>query len=882
LANEELELATFNRGIVSQLAIARTDIKRVNLSADEQVNYIPRVLGPMSLRPGQEYINATKDNSVAFNIPFVFAFDDLAIVQLTDLAMRVAVDDVFIQRPSVTTSVTNGTFDTNLTGWTDNDQVGCTSDWLAGGFMSLLGNGTGLAIRDQTLTVAAGSQTEEHALNIVVSQGELILRIGTTSGGDELFSETTLRTGFHSIAFTPNVASVYVRLQARTTYPTIVDEVLIAPAGFMELETPWTEDLLPNIRYEQSGDVIFVACGPTIRQLRIERRSTRSWSVVDYEANFGPFRTMNVSELTVAVSAITGAITLTASGDIFKPSNVGGLFAVNSLGQTVTRSISAQNQFTNDIRVTGIGQGRRFGVTVTGLTGTGNTVTLQRSVGAPGAWVDVITYTTNQATTYLDALDNQIIYYRIGIATGGYSSGTTVTELAYTAGSIKGIARIVGYTSPTVVTGIVVKPFGALTASPDWAEGSWSPRRGYPTAVALYEGRLFWAGRDKIDGSVSDDFANYSDEVEGDAGPINRSIGSGPVDTINWLVPAQILLLGGQGSEFICRSSSLGEPLTPANFNLKEASSRGSLRVSAVKVDTSAIFVDRSKSRVYELQFDAVSNNYSPADLTSIVPEICISGVVRIGVQRRPDTRFYFILEDGRVAIMVFDKTEDVKAWCYYETNGFYEDVVVLPGTEEDRVYFVVRRTINGSTVRYFEKVALQTECEGDTITKLADSFLEYDGETAPLIPNLAHLEGEEVVVWADGEDIGTYTVEGGTIYLDRDVTQAIVGLGYSARYKSAKLGRITKKKKITRLALVLQNTHAQGLRYGNSFETLDDLPMIEDHEVVDPNSIWGTYDKDTFEVNGVSEYDARLCLESAAPRPCTILAAVVDFEQNG
>src|SRR5690606_11385931 len=112
-----------------------------------------------------------------------------------------------------------------------------------------------------------------------------------------------------------------------------------------------------------------------------------------------------------------------------------------------------------------------------------------------------------------------------------------------------------------------------------------------------------------------------------------RSIGSGPVDQINWLVPAQLLLMGGQGSEFLCRSSTLGEPLTPTNFNLKEASSRGSLRTAAVKVDASAIFVDRSGARVYELEFDSIAQNYTPVDLTSVVPELALAGVRRIAVQ---------------------------------------------------------------------------------------------------------------------------------------------------------------------------------------------------------------------------------------------------------
>ncbi|HAC30717.1 MAG TPA: hypothetical protein DCF82_23370, partial [Marinobacter hydrocarbonoclasticus] len=70
--------------------------------------------------------------------------------------------------------------------------------------------------------------------------------------------------------------------------------------------------------------------------------------------------------------------------------------------------------------------------------------------------------------------------------------------------------------------------------------------------------------------------------TEGDAGPISRAIGSGPVDVINWLLPAQRLLVGTEGSEKSARSNSLDEPLTRTNFNLKTISTQGSARVPAV------------------------------------------------------------------------------------------------------------------------------------------------------------------------------------------------------------------------------------------------------------------------------------------------------------
>src|SRR3990167_1395416 len=119
--------AVFNRGVVDPRALARVDIKRIAMSAETMTNYVPRTLGSMTLRPGTEYIDSTYNNNEAAHIPFIFSIDDTAIIEITDSIMRVRVDEAVLQRNSVTSAITNGTFTTDLTGWTDADESGATS-----------------------------------------------------------------------------------------------------------------------------------------------------------------------------------------------------------------------------------------------------------------------------------------------------------------------------------------------------------------------------------------------------------------------------------------------------------------------------------------------------------------------------------------------------------------------------------------------------------------------------------------------------------------------------------------------------------------------------------------------------------------------------------
>src|SRR3990167_5502818 len=90
-------LYALNKGLISRLALARMDLERLALSAEKQVNFVPRALGSMMLRPGLKYIatNAASEFTYYY-LPFIFANDDTALIEFGNLTMRFYKNDALV------------------------------------------------------------------------------------------------------------------------------------------------------------------------------------------------------------------------------------------------------------------------------------------------------------------------------------------------------------------------------------------------------------------------------------------------------------------------------------------------------------------------------------------------------------------------------------------------------------------------------------------------------------------------------------------------------------------------------------------------------------------------------------------------------------------
>jgi hypothetical protein len=176
------------------------------------------------------------------------------------------------------------------------------------------------------------------------------------------------------------------------------------------------------------------------------------------------------------------------------------------------------------------------------------------------------------------------------------------------------------------------------------------------------------------------------------------------------MIALQRLLIGTEGAVSTVKSSSFDEPLTPTNLSIKDSSSTGAAFCRPCSRRYRGLFIDRSGKALFELSFDGTNSDYNATQMSKLSTDLFASGVKQLAVQRRPDTRLWIVMNDGTCVCVVYEPLEQVLAFIPIVTDGDFESAAVLPADDQDRVYFVVNRTINGSTVRYIEKMALDTK----------------------------------------------------------------------------------------------------------------------------------------------------------------------------
>ena len=433
------------------------------------------------------------------------------------------------------------------------------------------------------------------------------------------------------------------------------------------------------------------------------------------------------------------------------------LRAVDTAGSGATFTVHISGGAITSVDVNGQGQNYSPNTTLQVSDGGGSGANLQLNFVDDGT--DGVHYKIDSVTVLAGGSAYHAGAYAIVVQPGGTNNGAALS-LTVAAGAIISCAVVnpgFGF-NPTFPfpyaqvydasgTGAVLTP--TLTADPAT----------YPGCSTYYMQRQAFGGTlaspQTLWFSVTGAFNNMSvSQPTKDDDAITRALTSRQVNEIRHLVPGVSLLVMTSGAEWRCWPGPSATAITPGTCVTLPQSAYGCSHVPPIQAGQSVLFVQERGSRVRELRFDLLQDQYQATDMSVLSQHLLSDTSAQYQIQEwafaeEPFRVIWCVRSDGALLGFTFMREHEVYAWHRHTTDGRVESVCSIPepdgqGGYVDAVYLIVKRTIGGQIKRYVERMV---ERVFPTIADawFVDCALQYvAANTAPI---------ETVTIRANGFD---------------------------------------------------------------------------------------------------------------------------------
>lgn len=754
------------------------------------------------------------------------------------------------------------------------------------------------------------------------------------------------------------------------------DQAQITSGGSpYEISSPYLEADLPELKYCQSADVLYLF-HPGYQTRKLSRTGHTAWTLSTVNWRSQPISEQGIMPAaTLTLGAVSGnGVLFTAGSGVFLAGDVGRVIT-SGVGRASIVAFVASNQVTCDIIDTFSSTGpiasqswtllgspngeltpsikEPVGAICT-LSSTGGSETFTNlledtvdnwTVSASGTAEYFIPNTSSKYAAakpdkvYLngaeaaegsigtlgigqwahgdnDALGYNTIYVRLSDGTDPDTKAATdvsYVKKAAVSGSTdffrsadvgkyvrinSGLIKITKYTSATEISGEILKVLSATTESTAWTLESemWTATNGYPSCGTFYEERLVVAGStanpETIWGSAVGDYENHAPGTD-DADAFQFSLAGTRVTVIRWIESREYLMIGTAGGEWRLGPEDTGMPLTPLNVIAKEVTTKGCADKLPLSVDSATLFIQRARTKIRELAYDlqkGEQGGYVAPDMTLLAEHLTINRIAGMAYQQEPIPTVWAYTDTGELLSMTYLRAEEVIAWHKHPMSGAIESKAVIPGDGYDELWAIIRRTVNGSTVRYVEMMESVFRDSPETYTAnkglnafFVDSGVTYNGAATTTITGLDHLNGETVKILADGNTHPDRVVSGGQITLNKAATVVHVGLGYTSTIETQRFsanvadGTVQgRKKRIVELVVRVKDTAI--FEVGRDGSNLD-TKYNPEREII----MGSPYPLFTGDIrtgyDGLYDREGRLLVVQDKPMPLTVISIYPEVE---
>lgn len=673
---------SFTAGEISPSLQSRADTVKYATGLHLCRDFLVRAQGGVYSRPGQRFIGALKDSTkVGRLIPFSFNTEQTYMLVFEEGIIRVIKDGGFVLKPAATI--------TNVT-----------------------------QANPAVVTTAA---------NHTFVTGEQVTITGVV-GMTELNGNTYTITVLSPTTFQLDATD-------STGYTAYSSGGSAQSDGIYEVAVSYTESDLFDIDYAQSADVMTLV-HRSFDPNNLSRLDHDDWT----------FAAVNYGTTVVAPNNLTAAAVGTGAGTYTKTYN----YVVTAVDDNDVESLASTGVSitTNSLSTTAAVQ-LKWGTAISGATqanpcvittatahgfSTGDNVQIDNVVGMTELNNSVYTVTVLSSTTFsLDGIDST--------AYTAYTSGGNVMLAAKYYRVYKdpsngtGVYGWIGDSDFLIFEDYNIAPI--TSDAPPIDRQPFSGANDKPGTVGFYQQRQIYANTTNEPQTVfTTQTGNFSSlrnsRPARDDDAITFAVASQKVNEIRHVVALDSLILLTSGGEWLV-SEGQDRVLTPSNLGVRPQSYNGASKVKPTVINDTAVYVQEKGARIRDLGSQINGEKYSGDDL-SVMSEHLFEGhtIVEMAYADEPYGILWIVRDDGVLLGLTYLREHEVVAWHQHTTDGTYESVATINEDGRDAVYVIVKRTINGVTKRYVERMEPREMVNAEDCFYV-DSGLSYEGSTATI-----------------------------------------------------------------------------------------------------------------------------------------------------
>ncbi len=275
-----------------------------------------------------------------------------------------------------------------------------------------------------------------------------------------------------------------------------------------------------------------------------------------------------------------------------------------------------------------------------------------------------------------------------------------------------------------------IAPDFAIT--PPRYETIFSGTNNFPNAVSYFEQRRVFAGTNNEPQTIFMTRSGTESDMSfklpiRDDDRIQFRVAAREANRIKHIVPLTQLLFMTEAAEWRVTSVN-SDAITPTSIAVKPQSYVGANNTQPVVVNNSMVYIASRGGHARELGYNWQSNGFITGDL-SIRAAHLFDGfdITDMTLAKAPTPIVWMISTSGKLVGLTYVPEQQVGAWHQHDTDGTFESVTTVAEGSVDAAYCVIKRTINGNTKRYIERMGTRDyTLQRDSF--FVDSGLTYNG----------------------------------------------------------------------------------------------------------------------------------------------------------